>query len=99
MQDDFEGNSTISWNAEDVIMTLDVDNPLPSSQNTSDAALKYVDDGSGLYANIYFDTSRPIILEEDTPFELMIYIPGSNITGNQPNQISLKLLNRNKGGP
>jgi len=100
LQDDFEGNSTITWNEEDIIMTLDADNPFSTnSSNTSGTALKYVDNGTGNYANIYFDSSRPIILEENTPFDLMIYIPGSSITGNQPNQISLKLQNKNRSEP
>lgn len=99
LKDDFEGNYTIStWYADDAQMDTSFNNPFSNSENPSSTVLKYEDTG-GQYANVGFDSSEPIILEENTPFSLKIYITSSSITGNQPNQISLKLQNRNQAAP
>jgi beta-glucanase (GH16 family) len=98
LEDDFESNSTITWYADDVVMNTEADNPLKYSINPSSTSLKYEDIG-GSYANVRFDSSESIIVEENTPFELMIYIPGSSLTGNQTNQISLKLQDKNLAKP
>ncbi|MBZ9786391.1 family 16 glycosylhydrolase [Psychroflexus sp. CAK57W] len=100
LRDNFEGNSTITtWYADNVQMDIDFNNPYSVTQNPSSKVLKYDDDGSGLFANISFDSSDPIILEQNTPFSLDIYVPSSSITGNQTNQISLKLQNKNQSQP
>lgn len=93
LQDDFEGNSTIiNWLEDQATIEQPFANPFQEGINTSANVLKYVDDG-GQYANIYFNSTTPINVDEDTPFTLKIYVPSSSITGNQPNQISLKLQN------
>ncbi|MFD0931094.1 family 16 glycosylhydrolase [Psychroflexus salinarum] len=99
LEDDFEGNSTIStWFPDNAEIHTDFSNPFPNSENPTSTVLRYNDNG-GLYANIGFDSSEPIILEQNTPFSLKIYIPSSSITGNQQNQISLKLQNKNQQSP
>ncbi len=99
LQDDFEGNSTINtWYADDCFMDISYDNPFIDSFNPSSTVLKYHDTG-GLYANIRFDSPVMINISDDTPFSLKIYVPSDGITGNQPNQISLKLQNANLGQP
>jgi hypothetical protein len=89
--DDFEGNGTITTWAQDA-STMDVNfaNPHVEGINTSATVLKYEDTG-GQYANVRFDTSDNFNLSTNSTFALKIYVPSSSITGNQPNQISLKL--------
>ncbi len=99
LKDDFEGNATIStWYADNAQMNTSFNNPFSNSGNPSSTVLKYEDNG-GQYANVGFDSSDPIILEQNTAFSLKIYIPSSSITGNQPNQISLKLQNKDQQEP
>ncbi len=98
LKDDFEGNSTIStWLGDDANLTLDYDNPFPDVVNPYGKVLKYEDIG-GRYANVRFESSTPIIIDEDTPFSLKIYIDSGSLTGEQTNQIALKLQNGNLGG-
>lgn len=99
LKDNFDDDSTIStWYADDIEMNTDFDNPVINQENPSAKVLKYEDTG-GEYSNIGFDSSQPIILEDETPFNLKIYIASESLTGNQPNQISLKLQNRNQQEP
>lgn len=99
LKDDFEGNSTISsWYADNAQMNTNFSNPHVSTENSSSTVLKY-DDTGGQYANIGFDSSDPIILEQNTAFSLKIYISSSSLTGNQPNQLSLKLQNKDQQAP
>lgn len=99
LQDDFEGNSTInSWNADDCIVEYPFANLEQDSFNSSSNVLLYQDVG-GQYANVYFDSNDPILLTENSVFTLKIYLPSEEITGNQPNQISLKLQNNTIGTP
>ena len=99
LQDDFEGNSTIdTWYGDDCFMDISFTNPFVDSINPSGTVLKYHDTG-GLYANVGFDSPSTINISDGTPFSLKIYVPSDGITGNQPNQISLKLQNNNLGQP
>lgn len=99
LQDDFEGNSTINtWYADDCLIDVGFANPVAETINTSATVLKYHDSG-GLYANIGFNTTTAITISDDTPFRLKIYVPSDQLTGSQPNQISLKLQNGNIGQP
>ena len=99
LKDDFEGNSTIdTWYADDCLMDISYANPIIDSINPSATVLRYQDTG-GLYANIGFNSPVMINISDDTPFSLKIYVPSDGITGNQPNQISLKLQNANLGQP
>lgn len=93
LQDNFEGNSTIvNWLADASIIEGPFSNPFVQGINTSNNVLRYEDNG-GQYANVFFNSPIPIALGESTVFTLKIYVPSSSITGNQPNQVSLKLQN------
>ncbi len=93
VEDDFEGNGTITWE-EDPTQLIFFDVAFPNQNiegiNTSATVLKYHDDGEQ-YANIRFDTPANFDLSTNHTFSLKIYIPSSGITGSQLNQISLKL--------
>ena len=92
-QENFEGNSTItSWFGDDCGMNSNFINPFPTGINTSSKVLKYSDIG-GLYANVRFDAGFNYNLLSSSVFSLKIYVPSSGISGNQTNQISLKLQN------
>ena len=92
-QDNFEGNSTItSWFGDDCGMDINFTNPSTTGINTSSKVLKYSDIG-GLYANVRFDAGFNYNLTTSSVFSLKIYVPSSGISGNQTNQISLKLQN------
>lgn len=92
-QDNFEGNSTItSWFGDDCGMDTNFTNPYQTGINTSLKVLKYADIG-GQYANIRFDAGFNYNLSTSSVFTLKIYVPSSGITGNEVNQISLKLQN------
>jgi beta-glucanase (GH16 family) len=92
-QDNFEGNSTItSWFGDNCGMDNTFANPFQNGINTSAKVLKY-SDGGGQYANVRFDAGFNYNLNTSSVFTLKIYVPSSGLTGNQTNQISLKLQN------
>jgi beta-glucanase (GH16 family) len=98
-QDDFEGNSTItSWFGDDCGMDTNYTNPYQTGINTSSKVLKYSDIG-GLYANTQFGAGFNYNLVSSSVFSLKIYVPSNGITGNQINQISLKLQNNSLVSP
>lgn len=91
VQDDFEGNGTIdTWFGDDCGINTQFPNPFPQGINTSEKVLEYKDDG-GQYANVRFDISTDFDLSAHAAFSFKIYVPSSGLTGNQPNQVSLKL--------
>lgn len=91
--DDFEGSGTITtWQNDDCVMNTRFPNPQKIGINTSDSVMLYQDIG-GQYANVFFDSPHPFNLTVNKTFTLKIFIPSSGLTGNQPNQISLKLQN------
>lgn len=93
IQDDFEGNSTInSWHADGCSINTSLVNPFQQGINTSATVLEY-DDNGGLYANVRFDINQNLDLTTNSTFSLKIYVPSTGITGNQVNQVSLKLQN------
>lgn len=95
----FEASTpNLSWFADDCFMDTHQANPLQNSDNSSDYVLVYQDNG-GTFANIGFDYSPIFDLSGTHEFSLLIYVPSSNITGNSPNQISLKLQNSNLAAP
>lgn len=99
VEDDFEGNGTISsWNADASTINAPFSNPFKTGINTSNTVLRYEDTG-GLYANVSFDVPKNFDLSEKYTFSLKIYVPSSSITGNQTNQISLKLQNNKINAP
>lgn len=92
--DDFEGNGTITtWYGDDCEFDTDYNNPFAEGINTSSTVLRYHDTG-GQYANVGFDTGHNFDLSQNYTFTLKIYIPSDSLTGNRPNQVSLKLQNR-----
>jgi hypothetical protein len=91
--DDFEGNGNIStWTGDDCGIDTNFTNPFVSEQNPSATVLRYSDVG-GQYANIRFDAANKFDMFNHHVFEMKIFVPSNSITGNQPNQISLKLQN------
>lgn len=93
IHDDFEGNGNIfTWYGDDCGLDTGFTNPFQTGLNTSSKVLRYADTG-GQYANIRFDAGSNFNLFYNPVFSLKIYVPSSGITGNQPNQISLKLQN------
>lgn len=99
ISDNFEGNGNISsWFGDDCGMDNHFVNPYSTGINTSATVLKYADTG-GPYANIRFDAGANFNLINNSVFSLKIYVPSSGITGNQTNQISLKLQNGSLGSP
>jgi len=92
-QDNFEGTGTITtWFGDDCGLLTNFTNPFQTSSNSSATVLRYADTG-GQYANIRFDAVSNLNLTDNFIFSIKIYVPSSGITGNQPNQISLKLQN------
>lgn len=91
--DDFEGNGSIeSWTADACQINTAFLNPVPGGLNPSQRVLRYQDAG-GQFANVRFDVPSQFRLGEFPTFRLKIYIPSAGLTGNQPNQVSLKLQN------
>lgn len=93
LHDDFEGETTIaSWNGVQCNVMAPFVNPHQATMNTSEHVLRYHDTG-GTFAHVYFDHSGSILLNESSVFTMKVYVPSSGLTGNQPNQIALKLQN------
>lgn len=91
--DDFEGNGNITtWYGDNCSLNTSFANPHPQGLNTSANVLKYHDLGSQ-FANARFDVPTNLDLANQHTFSLKIYVPSSSITGNAPNQVSLKLQN------
>lgn len=99
VEDDFEGNGTISsWNGDATTIDISFSNPFKNGINTSNTVLRYEDNG-GLFANARFDVPKNFDLSVKHTFTLKIYVPSSGIAGNQTNQISLKLQNNKINAP
>lgn len=98
VEDDFEGNGTITWKADATTINASFTNPLKNATNNSDKVLEYKDEGAQ-YANAYFDVFQNFDLSTKYTFSLKIYVPSSGITGSQNNQISLKLQNNELNEP
>ncbi|MDT0557184.1 family 16 glycosylhydrolase [Ichthyenterobacterium sp. W332] len=89
--DDFEGSGGITtWYGDNCLVNTNRNNPYPQGINTSNKVLEYFDNG-GQYANVRFDMSTNLDLITKNSFSIKIYVPSSDITGSQPNQVSLKL--------
>ncbi len=89
--DDFEGNGTIdTWEGDDCEINSTLSNPFPQGINSSTTVLEYHDVG-GQYANIRFDVNNNFELISNATFSFKIYVPSNGLTGNEPNQVSLKL--------
>ena len=91
VQDDFEGNGTITtWAGDDCQIDTNFPNPFPQGLNTSATVLRYEDTG-GPFANVHFDVPQNFDLSENASFSVKIYVPASGLSGNSPHQLSLKL--------
>lgn len=91
IMDDFEGNGTIgNWQGDNCFIKTDLPNPFQLGANSSNKVLEYKDNG-GLYANVRFDLTKNLDLSKESIFSFKIYIPSKSISGQQPNQVSLKL--------
>ena len=91
VEDDFEGNGTItSWYGDNCNINTSLTNPYSQGINTSATVMEYHDVG-GQYANVRFDVSQNYDLSSGSVFSIKIYVPGSGLTGSQTNQVSLKL--------
>lgn len=99
VQDDFEGNGTITtWFGDNCNYNPAADNPYVDEVNPSAKVLEY-DDVGGQFANVRFQIDETFDLSTGYVFKLKIYVPASGITGNQNNQISLKLQDGNLPEP
>ena len=99
VEDDFEGNGTIStWAGDDCTINTSFANPYIQGINTSATVLQYHDQG-GLYANVRFDVPDNFDLTTNHTFSFKIYVPTSGLTGNAPNQVALKLQDGAIGSP
>ncbi len=99
VQDDFEGNGTITrWLGDECDFDPAQSNPLVDAANPSATVLAYRDTG-GTYANVRFDVPANYDLSVHHTFSLKIYVPSDGLTGNQPNQVSLKLQDGNLDQP
>lgn len=91
VEDDFEGNGNISsWFGDACDINTMLSNPHQEGINLSATVLEYSDKG-GQYANVRFDAGRNFDLSTNHTFSVKIYVPSSGLTGNQANQLSLKL--------
>jgi beta-glucanase (GH16 family) len=91
VQDDFEGNGTITtWYGDNCNLNISLSNPYQQGINTSATVMEYGDVG-GQYANVGFDVSNNFDLSTNHTFTIKIYVPSDGLTGNQNNQVSLKL--------
>jgi len=58
-----------------------------------------MNDIGGTYANVQFEIDTNFDLTLKNSFSLKIYVPSNGVTGNQNNQISLKLQDKNLTEP
>ena len=99
VQDDFEGNGTITtWYGDNCNMNTARANPFQQGINTSATVLEYGDVG-GQYANVAFQISDNYDLSIHHTFSLKIYVPSGGLTGSQNNQVSFKLQDGTLGQP
>jgi|AntRauTorckE5430_2_1112549.scaffolds.fasta_scaffold06948_1 beta-glucanase (GH16 family) len=91
VEDDFEGNGTISsWFGDDCNINTDLNNPFQQGINTSEKVLEYHDTG-GQYANVRFELTTNFELTSNNTFTLKVYLASNGLSGSQSNQVSLKL--------
>ena len=99
VEDNFEGDGTITvWVGDDCEINTSLPNPVQDAENGSATALEYHDIG-GDFANVRFDVPADFLLIEKSTFTFKIYVPSDGLTGNQNNQVSLKLQDGELGAP
>ena len=89
-----DDNETVflNWQADACGLDVGFQNPFMNGGNPSQGVVRYHDTG-GQYANIRFDAPENLKLYQSAYFSFKIYIPSAGLTGNQVNQVSLKLQN------
>lgn len=98
-KDNFEGDGTISaWVGDDCGVATDFANPFPEGENTTERVLQYSDVG-GQYANIRFDIANTFDFSTNSTFSLKVYVPSNSLSGEAPNQVSLKLQDGTQESP
>ncbi len=98
-KDNFEGDGTISaWVGDNCGVDASFANPFQGGENTSERVLQYSDEG-GQYANIRFDIPNTFDFSTNSTFSLKIYVSSSSLTGEAPNQVSLKLQDGTQESP
>lgn len=99
IQDDFEGNGTIAqWSALDCIIDPNFSNPEAQGINTSATVLRYNDFG-GTWSQVRFETDHPLNIAAHPTFQFKVFIPSSSLSGNQINEVTLRLQNSNTLDP
>ena len=99
VQDDFEGNGTItSWAGDDCNFNTSLANPYQQGTNMSNTVFEYHDIG-GSYANVRFDVPNNFDLSANHTFSFQLYVPSNGLTGNQTNKVSFKLQDGTEGAP
>jgi len=99
IEDDFESSETsLNWEGIEVTTQVGVSNPFQTDQNISEGVLSYSDYGA-LYGHVRLDVPINFDLTENSTFTVSIYLPSDELTGDQENQISLKLQNSNLNEP
>ncbi len=97
--DDFEATpSPVNWQPDNCNLITHYDNPFVDGVNPSSKVLLYHDVG-GQYANIRFTHPYGFDMDVQQIFSFKIYVPSDALTGNQNNQVSLKLQNAILGQP
>lgn len=99
ISDDFETiPPNLAWSQGESFIDLHFNNPQKNSDNFSDHVMYYEDYG-GTYAHTFFNYPQKFNLSGTHEFSILVYIPSSGLTGNAPNQISLKLQNADLAQP
>lgn len=90
LHDNFEGQGNINtWYGDNCGFQV-LPNPVSGGINTSATVAEYHDVG-GTYANLRFDAGRKLNMATAHVFSFKIYVPSPGLSGNQNNQVSLKL--------
>lgn len=99
IEDDFEVSGNISaWVGDNCGVDSSFSNPFIQGINVSNNVLKYEDTGAQ-YANVRFNTEENLDLSVKNTVTFKIYVPSSSLTGNETNQVSVKLQDGNLSNP
>jgi hypothetical protein len=91
-------NVLLDWTGDNCDIEVGYQNPFIDAGNPSEGVVRYHDTG-GQYANMRLDVSPNLKLYQSHSFSFKIYVPSAGITGNAPNQVSLKLQNNTLNEP
>jgi hypothetical protein len=84
------------WFKEDGV---DMQRKTSPTGSGTDTALRYIDDGTGQYANMQIRFNGKIDMTAMNTFTMDVYIDGESLTGSQPNQLELKLQDATEAQP